>query len=300
MTTWTSVSSSSSDTHRSNDLTSEDILSNEGGLLLKRGKTVFATDFSNGYSGFLPVYNASGTEGAHAPHSLVDYPKSSLRIAAPGPWSSQASDVSSILRLARPRATSDLIISLSFRYAQFNELLPSAPSITAKEKQLRQFGFGFDTQSWDNTERQFFQVYIENTSDRNSDRVYLRSERTAVGNIQKITVPMTPNSTGLMVGANENKTNLAYARVTVRAGKNPDYLELQLGGRTVDLRGLVAAGNQSIREPLQLSDTDYSANFRGGMNPFFGIMSLSSSTHLAQTGVFLTDVCVTYGDEVVS
>ena len=297
MTTWTTLGGAGTAASSAHPFTTEDILTPEGGLLTRRGKVLYSTDFRDGYSGFLPVHNAGGKEGAHGPHSLVDYPRSGLRIAAPGPWSTQASDVSSILRLSRPRAA-DMVASVSFRYAQINELLPSAPAATAREKQLRQFGFGFDTQSWDNTERQFFQVFIENTSNRNSDRVYLRSERTAAGNIQKITVPMTANSTGLMVGANENKTNLAYARLTVRVGKNPDYLELQMGGRVVDLRGLVAAGGQKIAEPLQLSPDDYSANFGGGFNPFFNVMSLPSATNLAQTGVILTDVCVTYGDEV--
>lgn len=297
MTTWTSIARS--ETTTAHPFTTEDILSTEGGLLTRRGKTLFATDFRDGYAGFLPVHNASGKEGAHGPHSLVDYPRSGLRIAGPGPWSTQEPGSSSILRLARPRAT-DMVASISFRYTQINELMTSAPAATARDKQIRQFGFGFDTQSWDNTERQFFQAFIENTTDRNSDRVYLRSERTAAGNIQKITVPMTANSTGLMVGANENKTNLAYARLTVRCGKNPDYLELQMGGRVVDLRGLVAAGGQKIAEPLQLSPDDYSANFRGGFNPFFSVMALPSATNLAATGVILTDVCVTYGDEVTA
>ena len=297
MTTWTTLAGGG--TTAAHPFTTEDILASEGGLLTRRGKTIFSTDFRDGYSGFLPVHNAGGKEGAHGPHSLVDYPRSGLRIAGPGPWSTQEPGSSSILRLARPRAK-DMVASVSFRYAQINELLPSAPSTTARDKQLRQFGFGFDTQSWDNTERQFFQVFIENTTDRNSDRVYLRSERTQAGNIQKITVPMTSNSTGLMVGANENKTNLAYARLTVRCGKNPDYIELQMGGRVVDLRGLVAAGGQKIAEPLQLADDDYSANFRGGFNPFFNVMALSSAANLAATGVILTDVCVTYGDEVTA
>lgn len=297
MTTWTTLAGGG--TTAAHPFTTEDIFATEGGLLTRRGKTIFATDFRDGYSGFLPVHNAGGKEGAHGPHSLVDYPRSGLRIAAPGPWSTQAADVSSILRLARPRAK-DTTVSLSFRYAQFNELLPTAPATTARDKQLRQFGFGFDTQSWDNTERQFFQVYVENTTDRNSDRLYLRSERATSGGIQKATVPITDATTGVMVGANENKTNLAYARLTVRVGKNPDYLELQMGGRVIDLRGIVASSGRRVAEPLQLADDDYSANFRGGFNPFFNVMALPTATSLAATGVTLTDVCVTYGDEVTA
>ena len=61
-----------------------DILQDEGGLLRQRGKVLYASDFSDGLDGWIPVFNRSGTESIRPPLSLLNYPLSGIRVAAPG------------------------------------------------------------------------------------------------------------------------------------------------------------------------------------------------------------------------
>lgn len=278
--------------------TTEDILSKEGGLLKKRGKVMYAHDFRNGYGGWNPVFNATGVEHPRSPLSLVDYPTRALRLAAPGTSLGQGVSTDAILRLARPRFATDAngpVMSLSFRYAIFTEYGPGASGGSAQAVSVESYGFGIDTQGWSDTqrERQFFTVLADSTSDVNVETYRLRGSRTDSGSaIAFVSVP-TARASGLMIGQNENKMNLAYGRLTVRPGLVPDYLEMQLGGKTVDLRGLTA-----VNEPIQWNATNYGADFNGGLNPFFSVKVLATATEVLAAGLLITDICLTYGDEL--
>lgn len=274
-------------------LTSEDILAGDGGQLTRRGRLMYAADFRDGYGGWNPVHNAGGSEPPRSPLSLVDYPRRALRLAVPGPSLGQGNSTDAILRLERPTAA-DGVCSISFRYALFSELAPTAPSTANAEMPFSMLSFGFDTQAWSNLERQFFSANaIPHVTDVNSDTWSLRGVRaTHGGPINRVTVPAGRGATSLLAGFNENKMNWGYMRLTVRYGAGAEYLELQAGGKLVDLRGIT-----SVAEPMQISPTDTSANFRGGFNPFFGIVAKATTEALA-VGVYLTDIAITIGDDL--
>lgn len=278
--------------------TTEDILSNEGGLLRKRGKVMYAHDFRDGYEGWNHIHNATGVEPPRSPLSLVDFPTRAMRVAAPGPSLNQGVSTDAILRLARPRFLTNAagpLISMSFRYAIFTEYGTGASGGSAQAVSVESYGFGLDTQGWSDTnrERQFFCVLADSTSDVNVETYRLRASRPDSGSA--ITFANIPSSTasGLMIGQNENKMNLAYGRLTVRPGLVPDYIEMQLGGKTIDLRGITA-----VNEPVQWGATNYSADFNGGMNPFFSVKVLSTASEVLAAGLLITDICLTYGDEL--
>lgn len=274
--------------------TTEDIFQAKGGLLRRRGKVVYATDFSDGYAGWNPVHNATGVEPPRSPLSLVDYPRSGMRIAAPGNSLGQGTATDAILRLSRP-SDADSVVSFSFRYAIFTEYATGASGGSHQATSMESMGFGIDTQAWANDERQFFTALGKSTADVNSDTWQLRGSRASHSDaIKFVDVPAARGASGLLSGQNENKYNLAYGRITVKYGDVPEYIEMQLAGRTIDLRGITA-----VNEPRQWGATDYSANFRGGFNPFLSIKALVSATEALAVGLFVTDVCVTYGDELV-
>lgn len=278
--------------------TAEDIFADEGGLLKKRGKVMYAHDFRSGYGGLNPVHNATGVEHPRSPLSLVDYPTRALRLAAPGPTLGQGTSTDAILRLARPRFVTDVngpVMSLSFRYAIFTEYSTSASGGSHQATSVESYGFGLDTQGWSDTqrERQFFSVLADSTSDVNVETYRLRGSRPDTSTaIQFVNVP-TNRAAGLLIGQNENKVNLAYGRLTVRPGLVPDYIEMQLGGKTVDLRGITA-----VNEPVQWGASNYNADFNGGCNPFFSVKVLAAATEVLAAGLLITDICLTYGDEL--
>lgn len=280
--------------------TAEDIFAEEGGLLKKRGKVMYAHDFRSGYGGWNPVHNATGGEHPRSPLSIVNYPARALRLSAPGPSLGQGTSTDAILRLERPRALTGLtdgaVVSMSFRYAIFGEYTTSIGSTSEIDRPiLESLGFGIDTQSWDNTERQFFTALAKfSDTDVNAETWQLRGSRPNTSTaIQFVNAPAGRGAVGLINGQNENKYNQGYGRITCRYGTNPDYLEMQLGGRTVDLRGITA-----VNEPIQFGATNTQANFRGGFNPFFSVKLRTDIASALAGGMFITDICVTYGDEL--
>lgn len=278
--------------------TTEDIFADEGGLLKKRGKVMYAHNFRSGHGGWNPVFNATGAEHPRSPLGLVDYPARAMRLAAPGPSLGQGTSTDAILRLARPRFLTDVkgpVMSLSFRYAIFTEYATGASGGSHQATSMKSLGFGLDTQGWSDTqrERQFFSVLADSTADVNVETYRLRGSRPDTSTaIQFVNVPPA-RAAGLLIGQNENKMNLAYGRLTVRPGLVADYLEMQLGGKTVDLRGLTA-----VNEPIQWGATNYNADFNGGCNPFFSAEVLSTATEVLAAGMLITDICLTYGDEL--
>lgn len=278
--------------------TSQDILSDEGGLLKKRGKVMYANDFHRGYEGLNPVFNATGVEHPRSPLSLINYPRRALRIAAPGPALGQGVSTDAILRLGRPRATTGLtdgaIASLSFRYGIFAEYATGAVPADLLGPVFESIGFGVDTQSWNNDERQFFTALAKfSDTDVNTETWALRGSRaTSSTAIAFPDIPAARGAKGLIIGQNEGKENIdGCGRLTFRYGTTPDYIELQMGGRTVDLRGITP-----VNEPLQLNATNGQANFRGGFNPFFSVKLRSDIPNILAGGIFVTDICLTYGD----
>lgn len=265
----------------------EDILSDEGGLLKRRGQVVYEWDFRGGYGGWMPIFTAGGTEPTRFPLSLVNFPRSALRMGmAGGSFGQTPNSQDAILRLTRPRAE-DMICSFSFRYAMFEELLPEASSPT--KQAMNRIVFGVDTQGWDNTERQFFKIEVRRGASQTNDQTYVRLG----DNTTNVTVP-SDRILNPRLGLNENKMNVGYVRGTFRCGKTPEYIEVQMGGVAADLRGLMT----TISEPMQISPTDEYASFRGGWNPFLLLGIDSTLSQIAAAGVYVTDVTVTFGDEL--
>ncbi|QLD10875.1 hypothetical protein [Microbacterium oleivorans] len=278
--------------------TVEDIFADEGGLLKKRGKVMYAHDFTRGYGGWNPVHNATGGEHPRSPLSLVDYPARAMRLAAPGPTLGQGTSTDAILRLARPRFLTDAngpVVSVSFRYAIFTEYATNASGGSHQATSIKSIGFGLDTQGWSDAqrERQFFCVLADSTTDVNVETYRLRGSRPNTSTAIQFANVSPARASGLLIGQNENKVNLAYGRLTVRPGLVSDYIEMQLGGKTVDLRGITA-----VNEPIQWGATNYNADFNGGFNPFFSVEVLAAATEVLAAGLLITDICVTYGDEL--
>ncbi|WP_309080269.1 hypothetical protein [Zhihengliuella sp.] len=300
MTVWSSLSSGDSIIER---FAAQDILAHEGGKVRRRGKVVMAENFANGYGSFNPVFNMGGNP-ACVPLSIVSLPGlgKALRIGT-GPGSNAASGpqgnaATAIARLNRPRRSG--IASLSFMYGLSTEYHYNAPA-DLNAPGAFQIGFGLDTQDTKNENRQFFELLGRPTypgaatSAENREigsRWLLRTHRLESG---------TPTATavaslgGTMIGENENKTNLAYGRLTFEYGATPRYIEAQMGSEVHDLTNLALP---AITEPLQYSDTDPWADFRGGFNPHFGIQARTDQPDLRSAGLLLTNILLTYGDEV--
>ena len=158
-----------------------------------------------------------------------------------------------------------------------------------------QIGIGLDTQSWSNDERQFFQAIFRPIVASSGDRFYLRTTRAPGGGIQIYDTGISYGA--LLVGQNEDKVNVGYMRLTVEIGPTPKYLELQAGGRVVNLSTMPIG---TISEPLQLDNStpDWSANFRGGMNPIIDIQTAAADMNTVAAGIVISDVCVTFGDVI--
>ncbi|WZH36224.1 MAG: hypothetical protein PIR02_15870 [Microbacterium enclense] len=284
--------------------TVEDILADEGGQLVRRGEIIYAEDFANDYGNWTPVFQA-GSDGAsrpdiRSPLSRVKYPGgSALRIAAPGQIRGQGTATDAIVRLARPRATTGLtqgaIVSFGFYYSLFVEYLTSASGGATKRVSWDSFGAGIDNQAWDNSERAYFTALAKSdTGDVNAERWQLRGARSSASNpIQWVDVPASRGASGLVLGYNENKTNFQYGRLTARVGTNAEYLELQMGGRAIDLRGIAA-----VQEPIQFGADNTAANFRGGFNPFFSYKLLTDALEVICGGIYVTRLTVSYKDEL--
>ncbi|GAA3699221.1 hypothetical protein GCM10022377_10290 [Zhihengliuella alba] len=299
MTTWTSIGSETDVIQR---FAAQDILSDRGGALHSRGKVVMAENFEDGYGGFNPVFNAGGNP-ACVPLSIVNLPGmgSALRIGT-GPGSGtgygqQGNAATAIVRLNRPERSG--IASVSFMYGLSTEYHYHAPT-SVNAPGAFQIGFGLDTQDPQNANRQFFELLGRPTfpgaptpsEDRAiGSRWLLRTHRNPSGSPAASAVASLG---GTMIGENENKTNLAYGRITFEYGATPRYIEAQMGSQVHDLRGLALP---DIVEPLQYSDTDPWADFRGGFNPHFGIQARTDQPDLRSAALLLTNVLVTYGDK---
>lgn len=289
------------DTQRRKDRppgTGWDILSDEGGLVKRRGDVLSFSDFENGYDGFAALYSAGmqrmpislSTEIAAVTGdtslklSTAEKPYVSATDISGGADSDSTIAASAYKRLMSYRETGLISISafIAVRHGGNNTTQPVT----------RNIGIGLDMQKQDNSSRAFPRIFY---------RGYFAADGSGTarldyqGNSGLLPVAGSSN-TGL--AANENKGNWAYLRLTYDRDANGGlggYYEVQINSSVFDLR---SAGSERGSQTPQVTANQPMTDFRGGNNA--GLF-VQRNTDAGTVGLYpavgyFDGICVTIGD----
>ncbi|MBF4549226.1 hypothetical protein [Pseudoclavibacter sp. VKM Ac-2888] len=251
----------------------EDILAEDGGVLVRRGRLLFQYDHTTGFPLVRQHYENVWPRN---PLSIGGYPKGLIvtgRGAAADGYGSRNSGAA--MYLNHDRFQEGTWFTLSGRFSLMGE---TAGAVAG-------FGAHMDMQAWDDTRRAYPKVHFDDT------------RRQWEIQTNQGTYVDVPGAT-YFPGFNEQKFDNTYIAFSFRSEKSTpaqphpatfgSYGHLQIGGRSFDLRGLGAGWSNYAPQVGTPEDS-----FAGGQNYGF-----SASTPLpGQIGGFvLTRMEVTVGD----
>lgn len=266
-----------------------DILGREGGLLAKRGKVLFHTDFSSGeLEGWRQHFN--GFE-PRPPVGLTSYPTRNGAYAmmiSTGDIPYNANDRSNgsgtYKNLSLYRSTG--VVSFSGWTTVRSGIGTQAQSTELDGRAWRSWQFMMDIQRWGSTSRSFPSISLIEPSGSTTPQWYIRGDDN--------TYIAIPDSAGLFSGENENKFNWDYWRLSWDLDANDGlggYLEFQINDRVFDLRNL--GGGSAEHDPQEGLPFD---SFSGGFNCGLGIERSTKHQDFYPATLYAGDLVCTFGD----